>query len=177
LETVGVGQSEVTVRSMVDFFMLVLIAGAGDELQGIKKGVIELADAIVVNKADGDNVRRARMAKAEYNRVLSFLQPCTEGWKTKAHMVSALTGDGIDDIWGVVEHFAEVTRESGVFERRRRQQNIAWMHGLLDEALRQRFLARAGVVQRLEDLTGAVARGETPPVKAIEQLLDDCFPR
>lgn len=172
LETVGVGQSEVTVRSMVDFFMLVLIAGAGDELQGIKKGVIELADAIVVNKADGDNERRARMAKAEYNRVLSFLHPFTEGWQAKAYMASALTGLGIAELWEVIQRFRETTQASGVFQRRRREQNLDWMRSLIDEALRQRFLGDQAIQSRLEKLSGAVARGEVPPVKAVESLLE-----
>jgi len=172
LETVGVGQSEVTVRSMVDFFLLVMISGAGDELQGIKKGVIELADSIVVNKADGDNVQRARMAKAEYNRVLSFLHPCTEGWKTKAYMVSALTREGIPKLWETVQRFRETTEESGVFERRRHEQNLDWMHDLLNEALRQQFLANREIHKTLKELSGAVGRGEMPPVKAVETLME-----
>ena len=171
LETVGVGQSEVTVRSMVDFFLLVMISGAGDELQGIKKGVIELADSILVNKADGDNVQRARMAKAEYNRVLSFLHPCTEGWKTKAYMVSALTGEGIPKLWETIQRFRETTKKGGVFQRRRHEQNLDWMHDLLNEALRQQFLANREIHTKLNELSGAVGRGEMPPVKAVESLM------
>lgn len=173
METVGVGQSEVTVRSMVDFFLLVLISGAGDELQGIKKGVIELADAIVVNKADGDNIRRARLAKAEYNRVLSFLQPFTEGWKTKAYMASALTGDGIGKIWEVIRDFRDTTQASGVFQQRRREQNLDWMRGMIDEALRRRFFADESIQEKLEAISGSVASGEVPPVKAVESLMTD----
>jgi LAO/AO transport system kinase len=173
LETVGVGQSEVTVRSMVDFFLLVLISGAGDELQGIKKGVIELADAIVINKADGDNVQRARAAKAEYNRVLSFLNPCTEGWKTKAMTASALTGDGILKIWETIKKFHEETVASGVFQRRRQEQNLDWMRSLIDEALRRQFFADQQVKKQLEAMSGRVARGEVPPVKAVESLMTD----
>ncbi|MEX0323020.1 MAG: methylmalonyl Co-A mutase-associated GTPase MeaB [Puniceicoccaceae bacterium] len=171
LETVGVGQSEVTVRSMVDFFLLVLISGAGDELQGIKKGVIELADAIVVNKADGDNVKRARLAKAEYNRVLHFLHPCTEGWETKAYLASALTGEGIENIWDVICRFKEVTRANGVFSKRRHDQNMDWMRGMIDEALRDRFYSNPIIQQEMENLMRAVARGEVPPVKAVETLM------
>lgn len=173
METVGVGQSEVTVRSMVDFFLLVLISGAGDELQGIKKGVIELADAIVVNKADGDNKRRARLAKAEYNRVLSFLNPFTEGWKTKALTASALTGEGIPEIWNVIQEFQHNTQASGVFERRRQEQNLDWMRGLIDEALRRQFFSDNTMKEKLEGISGAVARGEIPPVKAVESLMTD----
>lgn len=172
LETVGVGQSEVTVRSMVDFFALVLIAGAGDELQGIKKGVIELADLIVVNKADGDNRQRARMAKAEYNRVLHFLQPATEGWQTKAILTSAQSEEGLDKLWSKVEAFREETGRSGVWEQRRRDQNLDWMHELLNESLRRRFLADESVQAKLKSLSGEVARGERPPVKAVEELLE-----
>jgi LAO/AO transport system kinase len=171
LETVGVGQSEVTVRSLVDFFLLVLISGAGDELQGIKKGVIELADAILINKADGDNQRPARMAKAEYNRVLSFLHPCTEGWKTKAYMGSAHTREGIPELWQVIERFREQTRSSGVFQKRRREQNLDWMHDLLNESLRRRFLGDPNIQERLAGISRNVAEGRTPPVKAVEELL------
>lgn len=171
LETVGVGQSEVTVRSMVDFFLLVSIAGAGDELQGIKKGVIELADAIFVNKADGDNVRRARMAKAEYNRVLSFLHPYTEGWTTKAVIGSALTRDGVPELWERIQDFRTKTTGSGVFARRRREQNLDWMHELLDEALRRRLLANEAMQEKLKQVSGAVARGESPPVQAVQELV------
>lgn len=172
LETVGVGQSEVTVRSMVDFFLLVQIAGAGDELQGIKKGVVELADAIVVNKADGDHMRQARIAKAEYNRVLSFLPPATEGWKTKAKLVSARTGEGLEALWETILDFRDQTTASGAFARRRRAQNLDWMQALLDESLRRRFLANEAVRLRLEAMREAVAEGTLPPVKAVEQLLD-----
>jgi LAO/AO transport system kinase len=171
LETVGVGQSEVTVRSMVDFFLLVMISGAGDELQGIKKGVIELADAIFVNKADGDNVRRARLAKAEYNRVLSFLHPCTEGWKTKAYMGSALTKEGIPEIWQLIRGFRELTIANGVFQRRRREQNLDWMRGLIDEALRRRFFSDKEMQEKLAAISASVAAGEMPPVKAVESLM------
>ncbi|MDP0501691.1 MAG: methylmalonyl Co-A mutase-associated GTPase MeaB [Verrucomicrobiota bacterium JB022] len=171
LETVGVGQSEVTVRSMVDFFLLVSIAGAGDELQGIKKGVIELADLIAVNKADGDNLQRARMAKAELNRVLSFLAPATEGWKTKAVMYSALTREGIPELWQKVEEFRQLTLENGQFERRRERQRVEWMDALLTEGLHDLFFRDASVQGRLVGLRQKVAQGEVPAAQAAEELL------
>ncbi len=173
LETVGVGQSEVTVRSMVDFFLLLLISGAGDELQGIKKGVIELADAIVVNKADGDNLQKARAAKAEYNRVLSFLSPSTPGWKTKAMTASALTGDGIGELWEIIQRFRQETVASGVFHDRRREQNLDWMRSLIDEALRRTFFSDEQIRQKLDAVSARVAEGEMPPVKAVESLMTD----
>lgn len=173
LETVGVGQSEGLVRSMVDFFLLVLIAGAGDELQGIKKGVMELADAIAVNKADGGNERRARLAKAELSRVLSFLQPATEGWKTKALTLSAHTGEGLADLWLLIQRFAEETRASGAFARRRQQQEVDWLHALIDEGLRVRFRNDPAVGPKLTALEHAVRAGSMPATQAAEELLSN----
>ncbi|MFA5257843.1 MAG: methylmalonyl Co-A mutase-associated GTPase MeaB [Opitutales bacterium] len=172
IETVGVGQSEVTVRSMVDFFMLVLISGAGDELQGIKKGVIELADAIVINKADGDNMSKARAAMGEMNRVLHYLQPATEGWNTRALTASAVTGDGLEDLWQTVMDFRKNTLESGEWNRRRRRQDVEWMHALIEEALRGMFYRDDAVRARLPLLERAVAAGNMPPAAATMELLD-----
>lgn len=171
VETVGVGQSEVTVRGMVDFFLLILIAGAGDELQGIKKGVIELADAIVVNKADGDNVARARLAQAEYERVLHFLQPATEGWRTRAHLCSALEGSGVPEVWAEVKRFQEAISASGVFQGRRAAQNVEWMRALTEEALMRRFLARESVAETRRRLEQEVAAGKISATAAVEELL------
>ncbi len=176
LETVGVGQSEGLVRSMVDFFLLVLIAGAGDELQGIKKGVMELADAIAVNKADGENERRARLAKAELNRVLSFLQPATEGWETKAVTLSAHTRAGLPELWERVERFVEETRRSGVFARRRQQQEVEWLHALIDEGLRNRFYGDPAIAPKLSALEDAVRTGRVTAARAAGELLDQINP-
>ncbi len=171
VETVGVGQSEITVRSMVDFFLLVLISGAGDDLQGIKKGVIEIADAIVVNKADGDNIPRAKAARAELRQVLHYLQDATEGWKTPALTASALTGDGIDEIWQTVLKFRETAQANGVWERRRREQDVDWMRELIKEALEHRFYRNPAVQSRLPDLERAVIAGKVPPASAVMELL------
>ena len=122
VETVGVGQSETTVRSMVDFFMLVVLTGAGDDLQGIKKGIMELADAIVVNKADGDNLERAKVTQGEYERMVEFIRPATEGWKTHAYRCSALQKTGLLELWAVMREFEKVTKKSGAFENRRQRQ-------------------------------------------------------
>jgi LAO/AO transport system kinase len=121
VETVGVGQSETTVRSMVDFFLLIVITGAGDELQGMKKGVMELADAVLVNKADGGNELKAQGTRVEYDRILHYLRPATEGWVTHAHTCSSTTGKGINEIWGVIMKFMETVKESGIFAERRKQ--------------------------------------------------------
>jgi LAO/AO transport system kinase len=171
VETVGVGQSETTVRSMVDFFLLLMLAGAGDELQGIKKGIMELADALLINKADGDNKVRARGAKAEYNRALHYLAPATKGWQTRAHTCSAVTGEGIDDIWAVVEQFRAQTQAAGVFEKRRRRQILDWVYTMVEEHLRKSFFEHAGVQHIRADVEQAVVGGHMPPTVAVRELL------
>jgi LAO/AO transport system kinase len=171
VETVGVGQSETTVRSMVDFFLLLMLTGAGDELQGIKKGIIELADALLINKADGDNKIRARGAKAEYNRALHYLAPATEGWQTRAHTCSAMGGEGINEIWSVIEDFRQKTMASGVFEKRRHNQTLDWVYSMVEEYLRQSFFTHAGVKSIRKDIEGQVVEGTLPPTVAVQQLL------
>jgi LAO/AO transport system kinase len=172
LETVGVGQSETMVRSMVDFFLLLQLAGAGDELQGIKKGIMELADAILINKADGDNLNKARSARADYNMALHYLAPATEGWQTKATIGSAATGMGIAEIWGVIEQFRAQTGESGVFARRRQAQAVDWMKAMIEEHLRSRFFENPAVKHKLPQVEAAVAGGELPVTAAAQLLLD-----
>lgn len=171
VETVGVGQSETTVRSMVDFFLLLMLAGAGDELQGIKKGIMELADALLINKADGDNKLRARAAKAEYNRALHYLAPATEGWQTRAYTCSALTGEGIDEIWQVIEDFRQKTTASGVLDNRRRTQTLDWVYSMVEEHLRQSFFEHAGVKHIRADVERAVVEGHMPPTVAVQELI------
>jgi LAO/AO transport system kinase len=171
IETVGVGQSEVTVRSMVDFFLLVLIAGAGDELQGIKKGVIELADLILINKADGDNVLRARAAMTDMNQVLHYLQPATEGWTSRSATISARTKEGVDDLWKTVIDFGEKTKACGSWENRRRAQDVEWMHSMINEALKNMFYRDMAVAANLPLLEKAVAEGKLPPAAATIELL------
>jgi LAO/AO transport system kinase len=171
VETVGVGQSETLVRSMADFFLLIMIAGAGDELQGIKRGIMELTDAVCINKADGDNKPRALSAQAEFNRVLHYLQPATEGWETKAYACSSLTGEGIPELWEVIQNFKANTMTSGVFQNRRRSQTVEWIHTLVDEQLRHNFWNHPKVRQAAPELEKAVAAGKLPPTLAAERLL------
>lgn len=170
VETVGVGQSEVAVRTMVDFFLLLQIAGAGDELQGIKKGVIEMADAIVVNKADGENKTRAEVARGEYSRVLHYLHPYTPGWTPKALACSALDGTGVDSIWEMIGGFRGQLEEAGTWHSRRQDQNVKWFHSLLKDAVLARFFeseAAAG----LRDLEAEVAAGKVSVTEAVDRLL------
>ncbi len=171
VETVGVGQNEVSVRSMVDFFLVLMIAGAGDEMQGIKKGVIELADTLVINKADGDNIARATAAQAEMRRVLHYLHPATIGWSTPALLASARTGRGVDEVWRVTEDYFKTSRASGELERRRRTQAVEWMHALIAESLRTRFYASAEVKARIGLVETAVANGRKPPMAAALEML------
>lgn len=171
VETVGVGQSEVAVRAMVDFFLLLQIAGAGDELQSIKKGVIEMADAIAVNKADGDNRSRARSARIDFDRALRYLQPYTKGWSPRAVCCSAISGEGVEELWAIIQAFEQRQRESGEFEHARREQNIRWMRSLLEEAALRHFYAQESVSSRLPQLEKAVAEGDLPPLEAVERLL------
>ncbi len=171
VETVGVGQSEVVVRSMVDFFLILALAGAGDELQGMKKGIIELADMIVVNKCDGDNVAKVKAAKAEYERVLPLLRPATEGWPTPVYAASAVTGCGMEEIWRKVEEFFRLRKAAGLIQARRQEQDVAWLKDLLNEALRRRFEEHPRVREIMPGILEAVAQGRTTPVDAVENLL------
>jgi LAO/AO transport system kinase len=170
IETVGIGQSESEVRTMTDCFLLVQIPGAGDSLQGIKKGVIELADAIVVNKADGPERVRAQQVQADFLRLLRFLQPFTPGWEPQALMCSALQGDGVAEIWELICRFISQTRKSGIFERRRCEQNVDWLHALMQQTVMQRFKAHNAA--RIEALELAVANGAMPVASALGELME-----
>ncbi|KAA3655591.1 MAG: methylmalonyl Co-A mutase-associated GTPase MeaB [Chloroflexi bacterium] len=171
VETVGTGQSEITVRSMVDFFLLLLVPGAGDELQGIKKGVVELADAILINKADGDNKISAQAARAEYNRALHYLTPATEGWTTQAHTGSALSGEGVAELWQVVERFREETAVSNTFTTRRQNQQLEWLHTLITDQLHKAFYNLSSVQKQLPEIEKAVINGSVSTTAAAQQLL------
>ncbi|MCA9750589.1 MAG: methylmalonyl Co-A mutase-associated GTPase MeaB [Gemmatimonadetes bacterium] len=171
VETVGVGQSETVVSDMVDFFLVLAMPGAGDELQGIKKGVLELADLVAVNKADGDLLPKAREAQADYSAALRYLAPRTPGWRPEAIRVSALTGEGLDDLWNRVIRHRDHTTESGERIRRRTAQRLAWMWTRIDERLREDFRADARVREALPALQDAVSRGEKSPEEAAEELL------
>lgn len=139
VETVGVGQSETLVRGMVDMFLLLVLTGAGDELQGMKKGILELADAIVVHKADGDNARLAKKTVSEYKQMLHFLQPATEGWTTRPVAASSLENSGIPDVWKMVEEFETSVKSSGYWKKRRQKQTQDWFRSMITDELHSRF--------------------------------------
>lgn len=171
VETVGVGQNEITVRTMVDFFLLLMISGAGDELQGIKRGVMELADAVVINKADGDNVVRAQATRSEYERALHYLLPATEGWQTRALACSSLSGEGMDAIWDTIIEFEKVTKASGIFDERREEQVTTWFYEMIFDYLKRRFLGNDRVKQMLPSLEAQIKQGTLSATQAAGQIV------
>ena len=175
IETIGVGQSEVTVRSMVDFFLLLMIAGAGDELQGIKKGVMELADALLINKADGDNVRKANSAKAEYSNALHYLQPATKGWVTEAYTCSALNGEGIPEIWKIIKKFEKITKQTGIFNQRRKEQTLEWVYKMIENELVDDFYKNSEVKGLLKEYKEKILNETILPTSAAENLLQSHY--
>ena len=172
VETVGVGQSETTVASMVDFFLVLMLAGAGDELQGIKKGILELADAIAINKADGNNVIKAEKAKIEYENALNLLTPSSRIWSPPVLTCSAVTMDGIDDIWQTILDHKKKLEISGELDEKRRKQALDWLWALVEEGLRERFYRNPDVEKSLPKIVKAVEKGETAPTAAAHRLLD-----
>lgn len=172
VETVGVGQSEITVASMVDFFLLLQISGAGDELQGIKKGVMEIADAILVNKADGDNLQRAELARQQYLNALHLFKPKSRNWQVPALLCSALKNQGVAEAWETVLAFREAMAASGEFEQKRRLQATDWMWTLVMADLKDLFLRDRQVEALLAPVQNAVAQGLTTPGAASRRLLE-----
>jgi LAO/AO transport system kinase len=171
VETVGVGQSETAVASMVDFFLVLMLAGAGDELQGIKKGILELADAIVINKADGNNIERAREARAEYESALNLLESKSSVWSVPVLTCSALTMDGLEDVWKTMMDHRQRLTEAGDLAEKRRLQAIDWMWSLVENGLKDRFFENKKVKELLPDIIGAVEKGKTSPTAAAYELL------
>lgn len=172
IETVGVGQSETTVASMVDFFLVLMIAGGGDELQGIKKGVLEVADAIVINKADGDNINRAELARKEYQTALHMLMPTSPNWSPKVLTCSALERTGIEEIWSTILEHRETLQECGEMAQKRQSQSLEWMSFLLEDGLKSWFHNNPEVQSLLPQLTAEVERGSTSPTAAADTLLN-----
>ena len=171
VETVGVGQTEITVRGLVDFFLLLTITGAGDELQTFKKGIVEIADALVVNKCDGDNIHRAQALRADFEQVLRYLAPFTKGWEIGAYTCSALSGDGMKELWELISRFRRETARSGEFDRRRREQLLSWFDEMVLEGLKAMFFAHPEVNQTMMKMKEQVLRGTLPVAKAAESVL------
>ncbi|MBN1639225.1 MAG: methylmalonyl Co-A mutase-associated GTPase MeaB [Ignavibacteriales bacterium] len=175
IETVGVGQNEVTVRSMVDFFLLVLIPGGGDELQGIKKGIMELIDAIAINKADGDNIKLAELSKNNYSNALHYLQPATKGWNPIAITCSALFKKGIDELWDIIQKFEVITKKSGNFSVRRTQQSTDWMFDMINNEIKDRFYNDKEIKKELKNTIVEINNGILLPTSAAQKLISIYF--
>jgi LAO/AO transport system kinase len=171
VETVGVGQSETTVASMVDFFLVLMLAGAGDELQGIKKGILELADAIAITKADGDNLEKSHKAARTYQNALHFLRPASHLWIPPVLTCSAVDMTGIGEIWQTVLDHRQKLSASGLLEQKRQQQALDWMWSLIEEGLKYRFNQNPDVKKHLSKLTRDVSKGTTAATIAAEALL------
>lgn len=175
IETIGVGQNEITVRSMVDFFLLILIPGSGDELQGIKKGVVEISDMIAINKADGDNIQYANLTKSAYKHAVGMLQPATDGWKTIVRTFSAIEHKGISDIWTDINNFMDLTKQNGTFDERRKFQLMYWVKSMIEEELTNRFYNNPNIIKLLPVIEKDVIQGNITPTNAVSLLLSKYF--
>ena len=171
VETMGVGQAEAAVHASVDCLCVLALAGAGDELQAVKRGLLELADVLVVNKADGDNERAARLAAAEFRRALPLLAPTGEGGPPPVMTVSAATGAGVDELWDCIAEHRRLLDASGGLARRRAQGRLAWMRVLLERRLVEQFESQPGITERRAELEHAVEQGAITPEAAVDQLL------
>lgn len=171
IETVGVGQSETAVHSMVDFFLLLQLAGAGDELQGIKRGIIEMADAIAINKADGDNLKRAKLAMVEFNRALHLYPEKDSKWLPKATLCSALNNEGIDTIWETIEDYMSLTKKNNYFNIKRQEQNKFWLIQTIEDQLKTNFFNQTAVKNELNKQLKLIEANKTTPFAAAELLL------
>jgi LAO/AO transport system kinase len=175
VETVGVGQSETTVHSMVDFFLLLMLAGAGDELQGIKRGIIEMADAIFINKADGDNLKKAEMARREYSNALHLFPPAESGWIPVVDVCSARSGLGIELVWSTIEEHRRQMVNNGYFNSRRMEQNLQVLSETIDAQLKQHFFTQKEISGILKDIEKGIVEGRLNPYTAAKELLGKYF--
>jgi LAO/AO transport system kinase len=171
IETVGVGQSETAVHSMVDFFLLLKLAGAGDELQGIKRGIIEMADAIAINKADGDNEKRAKLAKVEFNRALHLYPEKDSGWQPKVSLCSALHNQGIAEIWTIIEEYISITSKNNYLNHKRNEQNKFWLLQTIENRLKTDFFNNEKIKDALQIQLQRIEDNETTPFAAADYLL------
>ena len=171
VETVGVGQSETLVHSMVDFFLLLKLAGAGDELQGVKRGIMEMADAVVINKADGENLKAVKHAMTDFKRALHLYPPKKNSWTPKITSCSSLNNTGIDSIWEMILSFLELTKDNGHFEANRMKQNKNWFLQTIEEQLKSRFFGQENVKKSMKDYLVQIEKKTISPVLAAQKLL------
>jgi LAO/AO transport system kinase len=172
IETVGVGQSETAVHGMTDFFLLLMLAGAGDELQGIKKGIMEMADMVVINKADGDNIRKSELARLQYQNALHIFPLAESGWEPIVTKASSTKNTGIDTVWEEVLKYKQLVTTNGYFIKNRNQQKIRWMYDNINEALKQLFYGSKEIAEQLSVLEKNIISSEISPVKAAEDMIE-----
>lgn len=172
IETVGVGQSETAVHSMTDFFLLLKLAGAGDELQGIKRGIMEMADSIIINKADGENIKAAKLAKTEFNRALHLYPEKESGWAPKTMLCSALKNEGIAEIGETISKYFELVKANGYFQHKRKEQNKFWLMQTIESRLKSEFYSNTSVKKELEKQLKYLDENKTTPFEAAEKLLN-----
>jgi len=171
IETVGVGQNETTVHSMVDFFLLLKLAGAGDELQGIKRGIIEMADAIAINKADGDNLKKTKLAKIEFDRALHLYPEKESKWKPKVTLCSAIKNEGIDVIWNIILDYLKITSNNSFFNKKRNEQNTFWLIQTIENQLKSDFFSIPKIKKELAQQIQLIENNQTTPFAAADFLL------
>lgn len=173
VETVGVGQSETVVKSMVDFFLLIMLSGAGDELQGIKRGIMEMADALVINKADGDNVTPAQVARARYQSALHLFPKNDNGWAVPVTTCSSLEHTDIDKVWEIISQFEALTKSNGFFEKNRNEQNVKIFYDWIDFTIKNNFFNRPEVQTAIESMLPKVLAGEVTPYQAGSEVVEN----
>ena len=173
IETVGVGQSETAVHGMTDFFLLLMLAGAGDELQGIKKGIMEMADMVVINKADGDNIRMSEMAKLQYQNALHIFPLAESGWSPVVSTASAIKDLGIDNVWDEVIKYKTLVDENGYFLKNRNHQQIQWMYNNINEELKQMFYGSENISNQLSGLEKDIVSSKISPVEASQKIIEE----
>ena len=171
IETVGVGQSETAVHSMVDFFLLLMLAGAGDELQGIKRGIMEMADAIIITKADGNNIQNAKNAKMEYKRALHLFTPSENGWIPKVDICSSIKKHNIDGVWKIINEHQKWILSRGLKMQKREKQARYWLHESIEEKLKQNFYQKEGMKHKIAQMEQAVVEGKLTPHQATQKLI------
>lgn len=177
VETVGVGQSETAVHSMVDFFLLIQLAGTGDELQGIKRGIMEMADGIIINKADGNNIEKAKLAQAHFRNALHLFPPAPSGWTPQVLTYSGYYEIGIDEVWKMIDDYTAFVKQNGYFDRKRREQSKYWLTETIDEQLRAHFYQNPDIARLLAEKERMVLDAEESPFTAAQEILDNYFGR
>ncbi len=177
IETVGVGQSETAVHSMVDFFLLIQLAGTGDELQGIKRGIMEMADGIVINKADGDNIQRAQLAQAQFRSALHLFPASASGWKPEVLTYSGYYNLGVDAVWEMIDRYFQFVEANGYFQERRRRQSLYWMRETIDEQLRNHFYHNPEIASLISEREQLVLDNRVSSFIAAQQVLNTYFSR